>query len=163
MYLLDANVFINAYRDYYSFDIVPNFWSRLVHLAGNSQICSIDKIKEEICTNEDQPDELHIWSASEFEEHFKETDAHDVILAYAEIQQWAFSNQQFNEAAKSEFARNADAWLIAYAKAKGATVVTHEAYNRGTIRRILIPVVCEEFGIPYVNTFEMLRRLQVSI
>lgn len=163
MYLLDANVFINAYRDYYSFDLVPNFWNRLVSLAGNSQICSIDKIKEELCTDEKNPDDLHIWSAQEFEAHFKATDATDVIEAYSEIQIWAMSNPQFTPYAKSEFASNADAWLISYAKAKGATVVTHEAFNRETKKRILIPVVCNQFGIPYVNTFEMLRRLEVRI
>lgn len=100
MYLLDANVFINAYRDYYSFDIVPDFWNRLVSLAGNSQICSIDKIRDELCTNIENPDELHIWSASQFEAYFKETDATDVIEAYSRIQQWAFGNPQFTEAAK---------------------------------------------------------------
>lgn len=163
MYLLDANVFINAYRDYYSFDIAPNFWERLVSLAGNSQICSIDKIKDELCTNEQNPDELHIWSASQFQEYFELTDAYDVITAYAEIQQWANENEQFTTAAKSEFASNADAWLIAYAKAKRCKVVTHEAYNRDTRKRILIPVVCTHFSIPYVNTFEMLRELQICI
>ncbi|MGG1204790.1 DUF4411 family protein [Brevibacillus formosus] len=29
-------------------------------------------------------------------------------------------------------------------------------------KRILIPVVCREFNVEYVNTFEMLRSLQVS-
>lgn len=163
MYLLDANVFINAYRDYYSFDIVPKFWSRLVSLAGNSQICSIDKVRDELCTNEADPDDLHIWSASQFQEYFDVTDAHDVLQAYAEIQQWSFQNPQFTDAAKSEFASNADAWLIAYAKAKGCKVVTHEGYNRDTRKRILIPVVCIHFGISYVNTFEMLRELQIQI
>ncbi len=163
MYLLDANVFINAYRDYYSFDIAPNFWNRLISLAGSSQICSIDKIKSELCTNPTEPDQLHIWTAQQFEAYFRETAAEDVIQAYAEIQQWANDNPQFFDYAKSEFASNADAWLIAYAKAKRCTVVTHESYSPDTKKRILIPVVCVQFGIPYMNTFEMLRELEVVL
>lgn len=164
MYVLDANVFINAHRDYYSFDLAPSFWAGLVYLAGKSQICSIDKIKSEIlCPDHIDPDELHSWSASEFQAYFNKTNAHDVITSYTEIQRWANSNSQFTDAAKSEFASNADAWLIAYAKAKDCKLVTHEAYNPDTKRRILIPVVCVQFNIPYLNTFEMLRQLQVQL
>ncbi|MCF6409555.1 DUF4411 family protein [Pseudalkalibacillus salsuginis] len=65
--------------------------------------------------------------------------------------------------AKSEFASNADAWQIAYAKARGGTLVTHEAYKREKRNRILIPVACKEFGVPYVNTFDMLRQLDVKL
>jgi hypothetical protein len=33
-YLLDSNVFIEAYRRYYSFDICPGFWDCLVHTSN---------------------------------------------------------------------------------------------------------------------------------
>ncbi|WP_284037071.1 DUF4411 family protein [Neobacillus sp. 114] len=164
MYVLDANVFINAHRDYYSFDLAPGFWDRLINLAGQNALCSIDRIQQEIISpSETDPDELHAWSAEKFCEHFHNTDAFDVIKEYTEIQKWALQNPRFKDAAKEEFARNADAWLVAYAKAKNYTLVTHEAYNAETRKRILIPVVCREFGVPYVNTFEMLRQLQVTI
>jgi hypothetical protein len=37
MYLLDANVFIDAKNRYFAFDIVPAFWDWLVaqHRSGN--------------------------------------------------------------------------------------------------------------------------------
>ncbi|MED4400212.1 DUF4411 family protein [Metabacillus fastidiosus] len=63
-------------------------------------------------------------------------------------------NSQFTVAAKEEFARNAVAWLIAYAKAKGHTLVTHEVFNPQSKKKILIPVVCEEFEVRYVNTLK---------
>jgi len=70
---------------------------------------------------------------------------------------------QFLDYAKAEFASVADSWLIAYAKAYGCTVVTNETYNKEIRRKIQIPNVCEAFGIEYMNTFEMLRKLKVII
>lgn len=163
MYVLDANVFISAHRGYYDFDVAPSFWKSLVDHAGKNNIRSIDKIQSEIISpNEEDADELHIWTAANFKHYFERTDSQNVLESYAEIQQWAYNNSQFTDSAKDEFARNADAWLIAYAKSKNYTLVTHEAYNPEVKKRILIPVVCREFNVPYVNTFEMLRGLQVS-
>lgn len=162
MYVLDANVFIGAYRGYYSFEVAPSFWDALVKLADDSKICSIDRIQQEIITSKDDPDQLQEWTSENFRDYFERTDALDVLQIYAEIQQWANNSSQFTDAAKDEFARNADAWLIAYAKAKGYTLVTHEVFNPQSRKRILIPVVCEAFGIDYVNTFEMLKELQVK-
>lgn len=144
MYVLDANVFIGAHREYYSFDIVPSFWKTLLKLADKSKICSIDKIHNEIVNpNEKEPDQLHEWTSENFRDYFEKTDAQDVLQNYAKIQQWAINNSQFTDAAKEEFARNADAWLIAYSMAKGYTLVTQETYKPDTKKRILIPVVCE--------------------
>ncbi|MUG68437.1 DUF4411 family protein [Paenibacillus campinasensis] len=163
MYVLDANVFISAHRGYYDFDLAPSFWRSLESHASQNNIRSIDKIQDEIISsNPKNPDRLHLWSAANFKDYFERTDSQDVIDSYSEIQQWAYSNQQFTASAKDEFARNADAWLIAYTKAKGHTLVTHEAYNPEMRKRILIPVVCRQFNVDYVNTFEMLRSLQVS-
>lgn len=163
MYVLDANVFIGAHRGYYAFGIVPSFWETLVSLADDSKICSIDKIQQEIINpSDDDPDELQEWTSEKFREYFEKTDALDVLEKYAQIQQWAFNDPHFTIAAKDEFARNADAWLIAYANAKGHTLVTHEVYNHEAKKRILIPVVCTAFGVRYINTFEMLKDLQVQ-
>lgn len=57
----------------------------------------------------------------------------------------------------------ADSWLIAMAKAYQYTIVTHEEYKSDIKRKIPIPNVCRAFDIPYINTFEMLRRLGVRL
>lgn len=163
MYLLDANVFIEAHRRYYSFDIVPSFWGNLKSLAQTSRICSIDKIQNELCPVTDNPDLLHQWTSEEFNEYFKSVEEYDVLASYGEIQSWSASSEHFTDEAKREFARNADAWIVAYAKAKGYTVVTHEGYNPQKRNRILIPVACEAFNIPYTDTFNMLRDLNITI
>ncbi len=52
--------------------------------------------------------------------------------------------------------------MIAYARANGLTVVTHEEFAAEAQRRVPIPNVCLEFDVEYVNTFEMLEHLDVQ-
>ena len=76
---------------------------------------------------------------------------------------WVQGQDQFSDAAKADFARGADGWLVAYAKAKGCIVVTLETINLDIKRKVPIPNVCQAFGVQFVDTFEMLRRLGVQL
>jgi hypothetical protein len=38
LYLLDANVLIDAHNKYYGADMVPEFWAWLLHCAANGTI-----------------------------------------------------------------------------------------------------------------------------
>ena len=159
-YLLDANVFIEAHKRYYAFDIAPAFWNNLALVAQDGLVMSIDKVYDEIDTKNR---ELKEWAASSFKE-WKNTKQRDVVDGYARIIQWT-KGQNFKEAAVAEFAdsNNADAWVISYALTKKLTVVTEERLNLNSKRRVLIPNVCEEFNIRYVDTFQMLRELGIRI
>lgn len=161
-YVLDANVFIEARRRYYAFDIAPSFWQALIQQARNSLVLSIDRVKMEIDKGKD---DLTNWANSDFHSWFSSTGDSDVIDAYTKIIQWAFDQSQFTDAAKAEFASgdNADAWLVAYALVKRCVVVTHEQFDPRIRRNIPIPNVCRAFGVPYVDTFQMLRQLGVRI
>lgn len=75
---------------------------------------------------------------------------------------WSFGQNQLTTEAKSEFARCSDGWLIAYAKVKGLTVVTHEKFNAYIKRKIPIPNVCKVFNVQYIDTFNMLRKLGIK-
>lgn len=161
-YLLDANIFIEAYGRYYSFDIAPAFWSSLKQNAETNQIVSIDRIYDEI-NNYNDDDELKTWVNSEFRDWFISTDNENVFDAYKEIIEWAMRQTQFTESAKAEFASVADSWLIACAKAHDFIIVTHEVYDENIRRKIPIPNVCQAFSINYINTFEMLRRLNITL
>jgi hypothetical protein len=55
----------------------------------------------------------------------------------------------------------ADGWVLAYAKAHGYVVVTHEVFARDSKKKVPMPKVCQAFDIPFVNTFEMLKRMAV--
>lgn len=158
-FVLDANVFITAKNLYYAFDLAPGFWNSLIHLAGNGRILSIDYVKEELEKGKDQ---LAQWAKNDFAHAFISTDEEDVQETYREIMTWVQGQGQFSDAAKADFARGADGWLVAYAKAKGSIVVTLETINPGIKWKVPIPNVCQAFGVQFVDTFEMLRRLGVQ-
>ena len=158
IYLLDANVFIEAARRYYAFDLAPKFWESLVLKAEDGQIQSIDRVKQEL---ERGKDELATWVTDQFSDAFASTDEEDVIEFYSEVMSWVQAQDQFSDAAKADFATGADGWLVAYAKSTGCIVVTHEVLNPNIIRKVPIPNVCEAFGVDYHDTFKMLRQLGV--
>lgn len=161
-FLLDASVFIEANRRYYSFDIAPSFWELLVSLGKNEKIISIDKIKVELDKG-NKTDELKIWANTEFKDYFMSSDDVNVFSAYGEIIKFVQNQSQFRDYAKAEFADVADSWLIAYALAYDHTIVTQEEFVRDVQRRVPIPNVCKVFDIPYATTFDMLRYLKAEI
>jgi hypothetical protein len=161
-FLLDANIFIEAYRRYYSFDIAPAFWSALKQNAEADLLVSIDRIYDEI-NHYDDDDELKRWANSEFRSWFISTDNEEVFKAYREVIEWVMGQTQFTEPAKAEFASVGDSWLIACAKTHDYIIVTHEGYDANIKRKIPIPNVCRAFGITYIDTFEMLRRLNIRL
>lgn len=162
VYVLDANVFIDAARTYYAFDLAPTFWEGLVQKAREGRLLSIDRVKDEIDRGKD---ELARWAAGDFNRWFASTDDEAVLAEYRSLMRWAVKQPQFNGAAKDEFAeaKNADAWLVAYARARGAIVVTNEKPDLKIRRRIKIPNVCQAFAVAYVDIFQMLRALELRL
>jgi hypothetical protein len=166
LYVLDTNVLVTAHRSYYAFDIAPGFWSGLIQAANAGSVFSIRQVLDDLSRghepqNPDEPDVLKIWALEHFRPYFKKTDEEDVITAYSVIINWVFT-RYYSIAACNEFAAISDSWLIAYAKAKNATVVTLENSLTKT-SKVPIPAVCHHFGIPYINTFEMLRRIEITL
>jgi hypothetical protein len=158
-YVLDANVFIEAARRYYAFDLAPRFWESLAHHAASGRVRSIDRVKQEL---ERGKDELAQWVDDNFTNALASTDEPDVIQSFSEIMTWVQAQNQFSPAAKADFANGADGWLVAYARAKGCVVVTQEVPAPDARRKVPIPNVCQAFDVPFVNTFEMLRALGVQ-
>ncbi len=56
-YLLDANVFIEASRRYYGFDLVPQFWDWLIDAHSRGVVMTVQQVADEITPG----DELHNW------------------------------------------------------------------------------------------------------
>ena len=157
-YILDTNVFIEAARRYYAFDIAPPFWESLIHHAANGRIQSVDHVRKEL---ERGKDDLAIWATTDFSDAFASTDQDDVIESYSKVMSWVQAQDQFSDAAKADFAVGADGWLVAYARSKAGIVVTHEVLDPSIKRKVPIPNVCEAFGVSFCDTFEMLRQLGV--
>jgi len=157
LYLLDANVLIDANRDYYPISRVPEYWSWLVYCGEREQI----KVPREIC-----------------EDIFKVTDA---------LSDWLMDNMQsmildesvqqdlLNRVTNDGYATDltdeemttmgSDPFLIAYALASPERrfVVTTEA-SRPTRTRANrhVPDVCRDVGVSCYTPFALLRRLDFS-
>ena len=160
VYLLDANMLIQAYRLYYDFDLVPRFWTELAKNAQNGHIKSIDRVLDEINTRDD---DLKKW-VDRFEAWFLNTEYGDVLDAYASVISWALK-ENYKERAKNDFAQadNADAWVVAYAKARDCIVVTEGYFNVDIKKKIPVPSVCRNFDVRCLNTFDMMRELGIAI
>ena len=157
-YILDANVFIEAYKRYYAFDLCPGFWRSIKHYGAQCVLASIDRVRDEL----QEGQSLEDWKSQAPEPLFLPTDTAEIVAAYGEVIKWAQNQARFNGGARTEFAQGVDAWLIACAKANSLTMVTHEQSAPKSQKRVKIPDVCKAFGIPCKNTFEMLRALEVS-
>ena len=160
-YLLDANVFIEAAKHYYGFDLVPSFWRELVDKGREGRIISIDKVKAEL---DDKEDILKQWAGDDFVQWFEVTNTIDVVVAYKKIMEW-IEKSDFSDKAKKDFTNKnkADAWIVAYAMTRGYVVVTHEQFKPGIKRKVPIPNACRKFRVKSINTFQMLHDLDVTL
>lgn len=160
-YLLDANVFMQASRGYYSFDLARPFWNALVVFARNKKVISIDKVFQEIKEGED---EMKEWAKQDFSEYFDTTETSGIIQRYADLVNWVELQPQYNQPSKDSFMEdhNADAWVLAYALANDCIITTMETQRSNAVATIPIPNVCKAFNIEYCNTFQMLKKLAFS-
>ncbi len=123
----------------------------------SKRLFSIDRIADEL---NEQDDVVKQWIKNEVPDtFFKKTEDQAVIDKFQEMMNWVYSQPQFTDAAKTEFASVADGWVIAYAAVNGLVVVTHEQFAPEAKRKVPMPNVCVEFDVEYVDTFSMLREL----
>lgn len=159
-FVLDANVFIQAKKEYYSFELCPGFWKALLNAHEQGAVCSIDQVRDEIVAKEDR---LKVWAADDVPKtFFKKTADIKVVRVYQSMSAWVQSQSQFTPAAKMEFATVADGWVVAFAKAYGHVVVTHEVYAPDVQKKVPMPNVCLAFDVETLNTFQMLDELGVQ-
>ena len=72
VYLLDANVFIEAKNRHYGFDFCPAFWEWLVERNRDGKVASIEKVAEELHKG---ADELKDWAKERGDSFFLKPDA----------------------------------------------------------------------------------------
>ena len=155
-YILDANVFIDAHRRYYSFDTCPGFWDWLEKKHEEGSVFSVKKVYDELLKKDDK---LSKWAKKMSKrEFFKIDNDEKTILEVKKLRDWADDKEKFTEAARDKFYRSADLFLVAYAKAHDFIVATEEVYERRK-SEVKIPNACEFIGVEYVNTFQLLRKV----
>lgn len=165
LYIVDSNFFIQAHRAYYPLDVITSFWSKISQLSAQEKIKSIDKVKIEIYDNSSHEDELKAWCQNHLPNEFFLNTAGS-IGNYAQIAQWAssMSHHYYKNAIDDFLATNlADPWLVALAMGQQITIVTYEKSEPNIKRKIKIPEVCNQFGVRYINTIDMLRELKEVI
>ncbi|WP_419736639.1 DUF4411 family protein [Pseudomonas sp. COR18] len=156
-HLLDANTLIEAKNRYYGMSICPAFWDWLLREHQTLELASITSVKDELSKGND---DLATWTARN-SGFFQAISDEPTQAAYIQIATHvADQAPKMKVGALDEFLAGADPWLIAKALCTGAIVVTHEVLNLDAKRKFIIPNVCKHFGISYMNTFELLHKLE---
>lgn len=157
-YLFDTNVFIEAKNHYYAFDICPGFWDWMDHVA-KSDAGSIVLVCDELRKGKD---DLAQWADKRrLEPWFLKVDDKATQTAMQDIAKH-LAGSPYTQDAQAKFLSGADPWLIAKARAVGATVVTHEARSPDAKRRVPIPNVCDAFEVACIPPFDALRSMAAS-
>lgn len=166
LYLLDANVLIDANRDYYSIDRVLEFWDWLMD-CGKKELVKIPiEIYEEISEGYSSEDEksgkidlLAKWA--------KESSIRDALLMNEDVNISLVRNvitrgyaSDLTDSELVEIGR--DPFLLAYAlvSPKERCIVTteHSKPSRQRANRH-IPDVCKDLGLLSCDTYEFIRAL----
>jgi Domain of unknown function (DUF4411) len=154
---LDANIFISSHNGPYGFDIAPGFWAMIEQKAVAGVVASSMLVYDELVS---ASDDLRDWVRDHKDTLFI---APDELVQRQLTAVGAYVQRTYGSVEASKFLAGADPWLIAHAKVHGGAVVTHEVKVPASSKKVKIPNVCEAFGVPVVNPYEMLRRLGMSL
>lgn len=159
LYLLDANVLIDANRDYYPIQRVPEFWDWLVHVGGSSSVKIPIEIYEEI---KDGKDDLSTWSKiHQTEISLLLAEEADPSLVAHVIDQGYAKDLTDDEVEKI----GRDPFLVAFGLASpGQICVVTTEVSRPKRQRANrhLPDVCADLDVDCYNTFEFVRRLDFN-
>ena len=158
LYLLDANVLIDADRDYYPIDRVPEFWEWILSQAtsGNA-LMPIEIYEEVVLPRSSKPGLLEHWLIDYRNQIVLDEDVDPALVA--KVTEGGYAHDLTDEEIEKI---GRDPFLIAYALAdvNARTVVTteHPRPSRTRANRH-IPDVCQDFDIRCRNTFQFIREL----
>ena len=158
-YIIDSNILITAWNDTYPIDYFESVWEWIKLKIMDGEIVICESVYEEI---KFPRDDLFNWlddalkAASICPEPNSLT---AVINSYSLAMNKARSNPIYTASALSEFASNADGWIIAHAKANGYVLVTEERSNIDSKKRVMIPDICTPLGVKCINTIGLFRDL----
>ena len=156
-YLLDSNTFIEAKNRYYNMTVCPAYWLWVLQKFAAQDVASISMVGDELKKGDD---ELAAW-ARDNPDLFISVDDENTQACLAKVANFVAENSEgMKPGATDEFLSGADPWLVAKAMATGATVVTHESFDPRNKKKFLIPNICAGFGVAWMNTFEMLYKLE---
>ena len=159
LYLLDANVLIDANRDYYPLERVPEFWEWLVYVGEKGLVKIPLEVYEEI---KDGTDKLAQWAKR------SETKA---ALLLEEEPAVALVSRAIDEGYGSDLADDEiekigrDPFLVAYTlveTSERCLVTTERSKPSKKRANRHLPDVCNTFSVQCCNTFEFVRALNFT-
>ena len=159
LYLLDANVLIDANRDYYPIDRVPEFWEWLTDAGKNDRVKVPLEVYEEI---KEGNDDLAEWIKNDRNKEALLFDEDVDVSLVSRVTDDGYADDLSDDEVEKI---GRDPFLVAYALAdeNNRCIVTTEGSkpSRERANRHL-PDVCNSFDVPCVNTFQFLRDLDFS-
>ena len=161
LYLLDANLLIDANRDYYPIERVPEFWGWLVEMGELGRVkIPIEIYEEIILPPPSRADVLVDWLKNHREALLLEEQVRVDLAAHVTERGYAadLTDDEIEKIGRDPF-------LIAYALAdvQNRCVVTNERPRPGRTRANRhLPDVSREFNVVCINTFDMIRELDFS-
>lgn len=154
IYLLDANVLIDANRDYYPIDRIPEFWEWLVFKGEAGEIKIPIEIFEELKNGKD---DLANWAKKEETKVALVLDEDVDISLVQQVLKEGYADN-LNDAEAQRLGR--DPFLIAYAMSNSeerCVVTTEVSKPKKQRANRHVPNVCDSFGISWCHTFEFVR------
>lgn len=153
-FLLDADTFITPKNSYYPFDLVPGFWDWVEQGHMQGVLHSVEAVKRELIQG---GDDLATWAKAHPTVFLAPSGAASAALG--ELATWVHARKPaYTQAARAEFlSGRGDLYLIAQAKALGATVVTFEKSAPSGLKRVKIPDACAAVDVPCIDLFACMR------
>lgn len=165
LYLLDANTLIDAKRDYYPIERIPEFWDWLIHHGLQASIKIPVEIYEEFSDTKDKDgnkDELAAWAE---QIHVKEALLFEEEVEQDLVARVTYGGYVANPTDDELVKIGRDPFLLSYAlrDLENRCIVTTETSKptrMGANRHI--PDVCRDLGIQCINNFQMIKKLNFS-
>lgn len=159
LYLLDANVLIDAHNKYYRADMVPEFWEWVMHCATSGTIAMPLETFEEVRGGANaKRDLLNEWVCS--------AEVEGRLVLKEEVHQQALATvmdayaPDLNDNEVEQVGR--DPFLVAYGLVvPGNRCIVSNEVSKPSKQRAnkKVPDVCVCVDVPCCDTFSMLRRL----
>ena len=158
LYLLDANVLIDANRDYYPIQRIPEFWDWLKEMGELGQVKVPEEIFEEIVLPlPNVPDALVNWLQANSEAMVLDEYVNEDLLGRVIDEGYA------NDLDDVEIEKlGMDPFLVAYALVNPSdrfVITTEHSRPARTRANRHVPDVCGGLGVSWDNTFYLIRIL----
>ncbi len=150
-FCLDTSVYIESWRRRYPIDVFPSFWQKLDKWAEEGLILSTEEVRVEI---EKVDDDLLEWIKKR--KHFfrpLDEEVQEIVVAIL--------NDFPKLISVGKNRSMADPWVVAQAKVTSSVVVTEELPS-DSVKKPKIPNICNQMGVRFINTLDLIRRMELK-